>query len=110
MFANTGENRGFIVCLSFSMAKYPPSLYHLVHNFLGGLLDLPDAFSGRLLDVTHGLIRLTLGPQLVIAGQHTSRFLDSTLHYVCLATHDDDSFSFGNPCGQVISRPQGLVF
>jgi len=54
-----------------------------VHDLPDGLFDLPDALFGGLLDVTHGLIRLTLGAQFVVAGQHARRFLDATLYYIC---------------------------
>jgi len=53
------------------------------HDLPGGLLGLPDALFGGLLDVPHGLICLAPGTQFVVAGQRARRFLDATLHYFC---------------------------
>jgi len=54
-----------------------------VHDLPAGLLGLPDTLFDSLLDVTYSLIRLALGTQFVVAGQHARRFLDATLHYLC---------------------------
>jgi hypothetical protein len=58
------------------------------------LRDFVDSFFGGLLNSANCLIRLASIAKLVAAGQRTRRFFDSTLHDVCLATHDDDSFSW----------------
>ena len=59
-----------------------------IHDLRDGLLHLPNALFDDLLDVTHGLIRLALGAQSVVAGQRPRGFLDATLHYLCCALHD----------------------
>jgi len=63
----------------------------LPEGFFHGLLDLLDSYLG----LADRLLGLSFRAKPFIAGQYASRFLDSTFHYVCLATHDGDSCSFG---------------
>jgi len=73
------------------------SLHHVTPGlpkyFLHGFLHLVGDLLDRLFGLPDCLIGLPFLTQLVIAGQRAGGFLNSTLHYVCLATHDGDSYS-----------------
>jgi hypothetical protein len=87
-----------MVCLFFRRPEHAPASQFqsesrdpttsLAHSFC----DLVDDFLGGLFNPANRLIRPAFIAKLVVTGQRTRRFLDSTLRYVCLATHDDDSF------------------
>jgi hypothetical protein len=62
---------------------------HLFHAFLDRVGDLLDCLFG----LPDYLVGLSFRAKLVVASQRTGGFLDSTFYYVCLATHDGDSFS-----------------
>jgi len=61
-------------------------LPHFFRDFLDFVNDLLD----DLLDLADRLIDLTLRTKLIVVGQRADGFLQSTFHYVCLATHDGD--------------------
>jgi hypothetical protein len=55
-------------------------VFYRVGSFLDGLLGLPD-----------GLVGLSFLAKFVVTGQCAGGFLNPAFHYICLATHDDDS-------------------
>jgi hypothetical protein len=63
----------------------PDRLFHSfldrINGLLDGLLGLPDRLVGP-----------SFGAEPVIASQCAGSFLDPTFRYICLATHDGDSF------------------
>jgi hypothetical protein len=74
-----------------------PAAGDLLERFLHGLLDRVDGLLGGLFGFADRLVGLSFDAEILIAGQYASSFLDSTLHYVCLAAH-------GNSCSYGLFR------
>ena len=83
--------RGCLGSLSYRTDKdldragLPGHFFHGLLDRVGGLLD-------SLLGLSDHLVGLSFIAKLVVAGQCACGFLDSASYFVCLATHDGDSF------------------
>ena len=74
------------------MVVFPPA-FRLPDHFFHGLLNRVDGLLGSLLGLADCLVGPSFFAKLVVAGQRAGGFLDSTFHYVCLATMMATPFS-----------------